>query len=336
MRPNNAVDPGLVFDSGWNDWLGFLCGTQLPTSFCTGSGIPVLDPSNFNGASIAIADLAGTQTVQRTVTNVGSQAETYIASYTGLAGITVGLPGAITVAKGAKQTFNVTFSAATATLNAYVGGQFTLTGNMGYVVRIPVVLRPVPLGAPAEVSGTGDAINYSVSFGYTGPFTATARGLMPAMTFDGPINTGQQLSYNVTVPSGATYARFSLFDVNVKPASDLDLVVYFNSNVVGSSGGGSSAEEVNLRNPAAGTYTVVVDGYATANPSTFTLFAWALGSAAAGNMTVSAPASATLNTTSPVNLTFTGLAPRTKYLGSVAYTGTANLPNPTIARVDAP
>jgi len=28
VKPNSAADPGLVFDSNMNDWLGFLCGTQ--------------------------------------------------------------------------------------------------------------------------------------------------------------------------------------------------------------------------------------------------------------------------------------------------------------------
>ncbi len=334
VRPNTAADPGLVFDSGWNDWLGFLCGTQLPTSFCTGSGIPVLDPSNFNVASIAIAELAGSQTVTRQVTNVGSQAETYTASYTGLTGISVALPDSMTIAKGATQAFSVGFTTTTAALNAYVGGQFTLTGDKGHVVRIPVVLKPVALAAPAQVSAS-----YSVTFGYTGPFTATARGLVPATTFPGSINTGQQLTYTVTVPDGSTYARFSLFDANTTPPSDLDLVVYKGTAlvpaaVVGSSGGGTSAEEVNLLNPTAGTYTVLVDGFATGNPSTFTLFTWVLGSTSAGNMTVTAPASATLGTTGAINLSFSGLTAGTKYLGSVAYGGVAGMPNPTIVRVD--
>jgi hypothetical protein len=35
-----------------------------------------------------------------------------------------------------------------------------------------------------------------------------------------------------------------------------------------------------------------------------------------------------------INLTFTGLAPGTKYLGSVAYSGMTGLPNPTIVRID--
>jgi hypothetical protein len=65
VQPNRAANPGLVFDSGFADWLGFLCGTQLPASFCTSSGIPVIEPSNFNGASIAIGNLAGSKTVKR-------------------------------------------------------------------------------------------------------------------------------------------------------------------------------------------------------------------------------------------------------------------------------
>ena len=28
IRPNNAADPGLVYNSGFNDWLAFLCGTR--------------------------------------------------------------------------------------------------------------------------------------------------------------------------------------------------------------------------------------------------------------------------------------------------------------------
>jgi hypothetical protein len=80
-----------------------------------------------------------------------------------------------------------------------------------------------------------------------------------------------------------------------------------------------------------------VHGFATDGPdANFTLFSWVLGSAAAGNMTVTAPAAATLGTSAPVSLSFSGLAPGTKYLGSVAYSGSPGLPNPTIVRVDTP
>jgi subtilisin family serine protease len=336
VAPNSAADPGLVFNSGWNDWLGFLCGTQLPTSFCTGSGIPVLDPSDFNAPSIAIADLAGSQTVTRTVTNVGPKS-TYSVSFSG-AGISASIsPSSFTLKTGESQAIQITISNAGAVLNAYTGGQLTWTDG-AHRVRIPVVVKPVALAAPAQVSGS-----YNVTFGYTGAFSATARGLVPATTFADSISTGQQLYYTVAVPAGSTYARFSLFDANVSPASDLDLVVYrcgdptcATATAVGSSGGGTSAEEVNLLNPTAATYLVLVDGYATPNnqPATFTLFTWVLGSADAGNMTVSAPASATLGATGTINLSFSGLTAGTKYLGSIVYSGASGMPNPTIVRVD--
>ncbi len=330
VQPNKATDPGLVYDSGWADWLGFLCGTQLPTSFCTSSGIDVLDPSNFNAPSIAIGDLAGAQTVTRRVTNVGSQDETYTASYTGLTGIAVVLPGSMTIAKGATQSFSVAFTTAGAALNTYVGGQLTLTGDKGHVVRIPVVIKPVALAAPTQVSG-----NYNVTFGYDGSFTATAHGLVPANTFAGSISNGEFLEYEMTIPAGTTYARVSLFDANVSPLSDLDMYLLNSAGAqVGYSGSGTSAEEINLTAPAAGTYYILVEGFATANPSTFTGFYWTLGSADAGNMTVSAPAAATVGDTGAINLSFNGLTPGTKYLGSVAYSGAAGMPNPTIVRTD--
>ena len=328
VQPNKAANPGLVFDSGWNDWLGFLCGTQLPVSFCTGSGIPVLDPSNFNTASIAIGALAGSQTVTRTVTNVGARG-TYTVSAAGFVGISVTVePASFTLNPGQKETLQITLTRTTAPLNVYTGGQLTWSDG-SHNVRIPVVVRPVALAAPAEVSGS-----YSVKFGYDGPFTATPRGLVAAQPFDGSVNTNQSLSYDVVVPAGTTYARFSLFDANVAPASDLDLRVYLGTTLVGSSGGATSAEEVNLLNPVEGTYRVFVDGFATANPSTFRLFAWVLGTADAGNMIVAAPATATLGGTGAINLSFSGLTAGTKYLGSVAYGGAAGMPNPTIVRID--
>lgn len=333
VAPNKAIDPGLVFDSSWNDWLGFLCGTQLPAANCTSSGIPVLDPSDFNSPSIAIGDLAGTQTVTRTLKNVGWRS-TYKVSVTGMAGTTVTVsPSVFTINPNKTQKVSITVTRTTAALNTYVGGYITWSDGW-HKVRIPVVVKPVALGAPAQVSGS-----YSVKFGYDGPFSATARGLVPAMTFPGTVVDNDYALFVVTVPAGTTYARFSLFDSDVNPASDLDLRVFrVNPDTtltqVGGSGGGTSAEEVNLLNPTAADYYLVVDGYATANPSSFTAYAWTLGSTAAGNMTVTAPAAAALGTTGNIGLSFTGLTPGVKYLGSVAYDGTTGLPNPTIVRVD--
>jgi hypothetical protein len=53
-------------------------------------------------------------------------------------------------------------------------------------------------------------------------------------------------------------------------------------------------------------------------------------------MVITAPGSATIGATAPVNLSFSGLAGGTKYLGSVVYSGAPGMPAPTIVRVDVP
>ncbi len=334
VAPNSAADPGLVFDASWNDWLAFLCGGSSAVGAGTCGTLESMgystDLSDYNSASIAIGDLAGSQTVTRKVTNVGSSKATYTPSVTGMSGMTAEVsPASLTLAKGQTESFTVTITRGDALLNAYTGGQLTWTDG-AHNVRIPLVVKPVALAAPPQVSGT-----YDVSFGYSGPFTATPRGLVPATTFTDSINNGDFLCYPVTVPDGTTYARFSLFDATTSPASDLDLYVYHDDGtLVNLSGSGTSDEEVNLQNPAADTYWGCVDGYSTANPSTFTLFAWVLDTVDLGNMTVAAPASATLGASGTIKLTFEGLTPDTKYLGSIVYGGATGMPNPTIVRVD--
>ena len=53
-------------------------------------------------------------------------------------------------------------------------------------------------------------------------------------------------------------------------------------------------------------------------------------------MTVSAPAAAVVGQTGAITISTSGLAAGTKYLGSVAYGGTAGMPSPTIVRIDQP
>lgn len=340
VRPNAAADPGLVFDSGLNHWLAFLCGTrQLTASYCPSIA---RDPSDLNVASIAIGDLPGRQAVRRRVTNVGGNPAIYSFSISGLSGYSVQLPGPMTLAAGESRDFELSFTRTGAPLNAYTGGQLTLSDGT-HTVRLPVVLRPIAFGAPAQVSGS-----YSVSFGYDGSFSATPRGLVPAVVTPGtvtqdpdqsfdPYDSSGTVAVQVEIPSGTTYARFSLFGGDAAPGSDIDLVVYRGLNMVGSSGLAGSDEEVSLVDPPAGTYTVFVHGWSVPLAgSPFKLHTWLLGNSAAGNMEVSAPSSAVIGTTGTVNLSFSGLAAGTKYLGSVVYGGAAGLPVPTIVRKDMP
>ena len=340
VNPAAAMNPGLVYDSGYNDWLNFICGTQ-PGSFC--SAFTPIDPSNLNLASIAIGDMAGTQTVTRKVTNVSGGSLTVNASITGLAGISALVsPATLTLNPGQTASFTVSFTNASAAPGNYVGGQLTWAGS-GVSVRSPIVLRPVALAAPLQVSGS-----YNVTFGYNGAFLASPRGLVaatltPGTVSDDPTDGACSLTapnaqlIPVAVPANTTYARFALFDADVNTGADLDLCV-FNSagTLVGSSGSGTSAEEVSLLNPAAGAYTAVVHGWGVVGSSPFRLHTWLLGNAATGNMTVSAPTTAVVSQTGAITITTNGLAPATKYLGSVAYGGTTGMPSPTIVRIDTP
>jgi len=341
VQPNSALDPGVVYDSGYTDWLNFICGVQ-PGSFC--AAFNAIDPSNLNQASIAIGDMAGTQTITRTMRNVSGKALKLDAAMTGMTGFAVEIsPASVTIPAGKSATYTVKFTRVSAPLNGYRGGQLTWTGD-GYSARSPVVVRPVALSAPTQVGGS-----YSVTFGYDGAFTATARGLIPAALTDGTVSddpTDGACSLSapnaqlipVVIPAGTTYARFSLFDADVSQGADIDLCVANSAGtIVGSSGSGTSAEEVNLSNPAAGNYTVVVQGWGVVGSSPFKLHSWLLGVANEGNMTVVAPASAVTAAQGTIELSFSGLAAGTKYLGSIAYGGLASgLPAPTIVRVDAP
>jgi hypothetical protein len=304
------------------------------------------DASDMNVASIAIGDLAGKQTVTRRVTNVGSAKATYTADASVAGMTTVVSPSTLELAPGESGDFTVTFTRTTAALNTYAGGQLIWSDGT-HSVRSPIVIRPVALAAPATVTATPSGTSYGVTFGYTGPFTATARGLVAPTITDGEVaddptdSTCSLTSPNaqkvdVAVPTGTTYARFALFDADVKPGSDIDLCVFRGADPVGSSGSGTSAEEVNLVSPAAATYTVVVQGWGVDGSSKFRLHTWLLGSADAGNMTVTAPSAAVLGQTGTVSLAFSSSLPSGKLLGSVAYSGQAGLPNPTIVRVDVP
>src|SRR6185503_14773234 len=275
------------------------------------------------------------KTVTRTVTSIAKEnaLRTYNANIVAPPGYTVTVsPSTFKLKKGQSATFSVTVTNVSAPIGQWRFGSLTWNEAGGnYKVYSPIAVKAALFEGPAEVSGS-----YQVSFGYTGPFSATARGLVPATTFNHAVNTGDFLCDSVVVPAGTTYARFQLFDANTSPAgtTDIDLYIFRGATLVGQSTGGTTEEVVNLLNPIDATYDACLDGFATANPSNTTLFTWVLGSTAAGNMTVSAPASATSGTTATISLTFSGLTPGVKYLGSVAYGGMAGLPNPTIVRVN--
>ena len=352
VDPNSAADPGLVYDHGFTDWLGFLCGTgQLQASYCPILGI---DPSDLNVASISIGALAGSQTVTRTVTSVSDEPEYYEFS-AAVPGIdVVSDPSSFTINPGQSVTVEMTFTNATAPTGSYATG-FVYWTSGSHEVRSPVAVKPIYFAAPGQVSGSGEdgSASFDVSFGYDGDYSAAAHGLEPANKQDGnvvddPANdinealgSGVGVTFEVVVvPAGTALTRISLFDDYTDGDDDLDLYVFGPDTAgfpfQGSSGSGTSAEQVDLVLPAPGVYFAVVHGWQTDGPdANYTLFDWSVSATPGGNLSVdSAPASATLGATEAVNINWSGAAGGTKHLGAISHADGGGLIDLTAVSVD--
>ena len=336
VNPLKAADPGLVYDSNFLDWLAFLCGTTSAVGPGTCAALVGLgfstDASDFNGASIAIGDLVGSQTVHRTVTNVGNSTATYAASVSGMAGITTTVsPSSFTLNPGDSQGYTVTFFRTTAALSAYTGGQLTWSDGT-HNVRSPLVIKPVAIAAAAEVSGAPSGFSYNIKTGYDGTLTFGARGLVAANASAQTVAQDPNQSFNVNdptgtvkvdfvVPAGLSLLRLGIAESDITPSgTDLDVYVYRGGAQVGAASDGDSNEMVTFVAPVAGTYSIYIHGFFTNGPSAdFTLFEWEVPTTSAGNMTVPAPTAVTNGGTVAVPLSFTGLAADTWYLGQVTY-----------------
>ena len=347
VQPNKMLDPGLVYDAGFEDYLSFLKGQGL-----IGNNVPALDASDLNLYSIAVGDLAGIQTVRRTVTNLGA-AGMYQATVVAPAGFTVSVsPSSFSIAPGGTQTFQLTVTRTTGTLNTYRFGSLTWSDGT-HSVRSPIVVRPVALAVPAEVAGTGitGGLSYAIKTGYDGALAYARRGLVAATrsplttVVDDPtdnFNTANPdanqgiVVHEIVVPASQNYLRVALFDEDTDGADDLDLYVYrvnadSSKTLVGLSGGGTSAERVNLTNPAAATYKVYVHAWQADGPDAqYTLSSWILGTDA-GNMTVTGPSTATIGGAGTVNVSWSGLEAGIRYLGQIRYQDTSVSPVATHA-----
>jgi subtilisin family serine protease len=361
-RPQNkgsAFQPGIVYDAGINEYLGFLCDArpQLftdPAGTCADleeAGVPT-KAYNLNLPSIGVGSLPGQVTVERTVTSVAKDNgnRKYTVSVVEPEGYDISVsPSSFSLKSGDTVKYEVTITNVSAPLGQFRFGSLTWNENSGqYKAYSPIAVRGSAFAAPLAVSGTGDSISYNVSFGYSGSFEANPHGLEAAATsehtiLDDPtdsqcsLTTPNRIEVPVTVDSGTPVARFALFDdFTDGTGTDLDLCVFRGTTLVGTSGGSTSEEQITLRDPTAGVYTVVVSPFATDGPdANYTLFHWT-PSADEGNMEVDAPASATVGTTAEIELTFSDLDPETKYLGAVSYTGVPGGAPSTIVQVDTP
>ena len=134
---------------------------------------------------------------------------------------------------------------------------FTLTASIlgASVSPNPDVIASATIGVPI-------ARSYTLT-NLFGAFTGRAVGTTLGSAKRGVESIANQgvTQFDVDVAAGSTSLRATIGGTS-DTAADLDLYILRNGSVVGQSADGDSEESVTIANPAAGTYTIRIEGYA--------------------------------------------------------------------------
>ncbi|XP_038987987.1 subtilisin-like protease SBT2.4 [Phoenix dactylifera] len=151
INPSAALDPGLVFSSGFEDYISFLCSLPNidPTAVRSATGTPCNkpfeSPSDLNLPSITISALRGFQLVRRSVKNVANRTETYSCSIQPPEGIKVSVqPSWFHMIPEGTQHLEIKFNITHAS-DSFRFGEIVLTGALDHIVRLPLAVLPVSL-----------------------------------------------------------------------------------------------------------------------------------------------------------------------------------------------
>jgi hypothetical protein len=235
------------------------------------------------------------------------------------------------------RSFSVTFTRTTAPPSTWAFGSLTWTDNRGHSVRSAIALRPMPTTVPTEVAGTGTSGSTTVSVtpGYTGTLAATVAGLNPATVGTVTVPEGAVSTTTFTAPAGTKALRFATYDADYAVNTDVDLVVRKGTVQVGSSGGATAEEAINLTGAdLGGTYTIEATYYDGAAASLdIQVNSFAVGTTTAGNLTVTpATQAVTGGRAVSATLTWSGLTAGTRYLGAVNWSdGTTSVGRTLVA-----
>ncbi len=348
IDPNKANDPGLVYDVTDDEYDAFACGTASPAldqARCDelAAGGLSFEAEDLNQPSIAVSQLANSQTTTRRVTNVGDEAETYVANIIAPPETTVEVvPTNLTIGPGQSATFDVTFTYVSGPLDLWRFGSLTWSSS-DHDVRSVLGVKPVSVTAPAEVTsfgGTG-SVSFPVEFGYTGSYTPGVHGLRKPLVVNGFVDedptktftfrsTNGVTAHLIDVPADQIYLRFEMYDELTDGNDDLDMYIYYcpdnvNCTKIGQSGEPTSREQFNVILPGAGRYAVLVHGFETDNVAggpgaVYQLLGWAIGLIDdQGNMTATAPGFVNAGTTTNVDVDWNNLESNTIYLGGISH-----------------
>ena len=363
IAPNKALDPGLVFDVGNDEYDAFACGVEssaISAARCdelTAAGFSFA-PADLNQASIALSSLTSQRTVQRRVTNVSDEPDAYTVSIAAPPGMTIDVsPTSIALGPGESGVFDVTASYLSGPLDLWRFGSMTWSSETRDVYS-PIAVKPTSISATGEISSFGGSgtQSFQVLFGYEGSYSPDVHGLNlpaiingfvdndPTKTFS--VRSGEGVTQHlISVPADQLYARFSLFDARTDGEDDLDMYLYYCGsdttfcNKIGESGEPTSQEQFNVFRPAAGIYAVLVHGFETDQVSggpgaNYELLAWAFGiNDDVGNMSASGPAFVAPGTSADVTIDWSGLSPDTIYLGGISHNTPQGLSGLTIVTI---
>ncbi len=354
VNPNGASDPGLVYDAGRVDYQRYQCGRGVASECANGT----IASYNLNMPSISVGNVLGSVVVNRSVTNVGATDAVYNSTISVPGYTAVVSPASLTIAAGQTKPFTVTLTRNGAPLNVWQFGTLSWTDG-SHVVRSPVVARSgAPVVAPGLIKSdrTTQSKAISVTTGFDGRMNTVYGGLKEigraaysvAQAANGSFNTTALIqaacraagpgvrTIPVTFPTGTVLAQFELFDRDTTSgngADDLDMAVLNPSgNLVAYSGNNGSNESIVMPSPAAGTYTVCVMGYASANHQStdFTLSSAVVTSTdRGGNFRVMVPTKVYSGSTASVSASWSGLAPGKRFAGAMQLLDLAGVPAST-------
>ncbi|ONI72534.1 hypothetical protein BWI15_18475 [Kribbella sp. ALI-6-A] len=258
VQPSKMLDPGLVYDSGDADWLGYLEGSGIST----GTGAPSIDPSDYNAPSIAVGQLVGTQTITRRVTAVTPGLYRATVSVPGMKAVVS--PSILTFSEaGQTKTFTVKLTQDTATSNQTTSGWLTWQGANASV-RSPIVVVPTSTLAPTEVSGSGasGSVSFEATSGTAGS-PLLGYGMVSAPSVRGAVAAGTPDAELPNYPVTAT-ASTKAIQWNVKatdPNASIWMVLYKVVNgemqLLSFQGNGSSQASASVAAPTPGVWGVL-------------------------------------------------------------------------------
>ncbi|MHA4867273.1 S8 family peptidase [Duganella sp. PWIR1] len=346
VLPTRAADPGLVYDIKPAEYLKYLCAVGRTTEDCSGAQ---MQPFNLNTPSIAVANVLGTETVTRTVTNVGERASTYTASAS-ISGYKISVsPSTLTLGPGESQSFTVTLNRTDAADNTWQYGQLSWTDG-SHVVRSPIAAQSGPPVIATELVKSERASGMrlvSLYTGFTGKLGVQLAGMKevsqsaPVSVGSAPPGSADSLAQAAatcnagsngvrvmpfTVPADTLVARFETFDRdienNAERTQDVDLALMKDGKLLDYSMTIGSNESITVTTPKAGVYQLCVIGYDLPAGATARLkvsSAIVPRNSSPGTLKAAAPGKVYGGSTATVGLSWSGLAADKRYLGAATY-----------------